>query len=80
MKKDIQISKSYKEIIMKYSRKIVVIVAIALGFVVLSISPATGGKGLPDTAKIEEDGSKGERSKNGRHHGGRWDRSDRIFR
>ena len=57
MKKDIQISKSYKEIIMKYSRKIVVIVAIALGFVVLSISPATGGKGLPDTAKIEEDGS-----------------------
>ena len=80
MKKDIQISKYYKEIIMKYSRKIVVIVAIALGFVVLSINPATGGNGLPDSAKIEEDGSKGERSKNGRHHGGRWDRSDRIFR
>ena len=81
MKKDIQISKSYKEIIMKYSRKIVVIVAIALGFVVLSIDPATGGKGLPDTAKIEEDGSKGERSKNGRWHHQRRPRDGRmIFR
>ena len=81
MKKDIQISKFYKEIVMKYSRKIVMIVAIALGFVVLSISPATGGKGTPEQTKIEEDGSKGERSKNGRwHHQRRPHDGRKIFR
>ena len=53
---------------------------IALGIVLLSIDPVTGGKGLPKQTKIEEDGSKDERDKNGRHHGRRWDRGDKIFR
>ena len=65
---------------MKYSRKIIVIVAIALGFVALTINPAASGKGLPEQIEIEEDSSKGERSKNARDHGRRTKSPGRIFR
>ena len=62
-------------------RMLVTIIAVALGCIVLSTTPVDGGKGTPEQTKIEEDGSKGERSKNGRWHHQRRPRDGRmIFR
>ena len=66
---------------MNKMRMLVTIIAVALGCIVLSTTPVDGGKGLPEQAAIEEDGSKGERSKNGRWHHQRRPRDGRmIFR
>ena len=65
---------------MKKRRIMVTMFAIAVGIVMVSTTPVEGGKGLPNRWALEEDGSKGERGKNDRHHGRRWDRGDRIFR
>jgi len=62
---------------MKKMRIIVIIIAIALGCIVLTTTSAGGGKGLPNRAKIEE--IKGDRGENGKGH--RQDhRRGRIFR
>jgi Spy/CpxP family protein refolding chaperone len=65
---------------MKKRRILVTMFAIALGIVMMSTTPVDGGKGLPDRWALEEDGSKGERGKNGRHQGRRWNRGGRILR
>ena len=65
---------------MKKRRILVTMSAIALGIVMMSTTPVDGGKGLPDRLALEEDGSKGERGKNGRHQGRRWNRGGRILR
>ena len=65
---------------MKKRRILVTMFVVTLGIVVASTTPADGGKGLPDRWALEEDGSKGERGKNGRHQGRRWNRGGRILR
>ena len=65
---------------MKKRRILVTMFAVALGVVMMSTTPVDGGKGLPDRWALEEDGSKGERGKNGRHQGRRWNRGGRILR